>query len=184
MSTDPSTPETTFALGRRGFLSAAAALGGTAALAPMAVGGAARPPGRQAASGRRQAGPDGRPAAVAERRLAGQGHRRATITAAIAKDLDGIIKDVRPEDRCPGHAAAVVHNGEVKFLEGYGTADIDLGNKVTPNTVFQLASVSKPLAASAVARAMGERDEAGLDGPGRRSTCPTSPSRTPTSPRT
>ena len=50
MSTDPTT-RNTFALGRRGFLGAAAALGGTAALAPMASAAPLDRPGDKPAPG-------------------------------------------------------------------------------------------------------------------------------------
>lgn len=149
VSADPTNTPNTFALGRRGFLGAAAALGGTAALAPMA---SAAPLDRPADK------PDpGKPVPINPLPPSADSLVKVTdgdVTAAIAR-LDGIIKDVIERTGVPGLAAAVVHNGQVKFLEGYGVADKTLGNKVTPDTVFQLASLSKPLAASAVARAIG-----------------------------
>jgi CubicO group peptidase (beta-lactamase class C family) len=148
VSSDPTTGNS-FALGRRGFLGAAAALGGTAALAPMA---SAAPLDRPADKpDPAKAGPD-QPASP-ERRLAREGHRRQRHRRD--RQARRIIKDVIKRTGVPGLAAAVVHNGQVKFLEGYGVADKTLGNKVTPDTVFQLASVSKSLAGSAVARAIG-----------------------------
>ena len=41
-----------------------------------------------------------------------------------------------------GSAIALIHNGEVVWTNGYGFADKEKGIKVTPNTVFQAASIS------------------------------------------
>ena len=55
------------------------------------------------------------------------------------------------DERTPGAAVAVVQNGEVVFASGYGSADLDHGVPITPETVFNVASVSKPFTAFAVA---------------------------------
>ena len=137
----------TFALGRRGFLGAAAALGGTAALAPMA---SAAPLDKPVTAAKAAANATLPPSVFSLVKVTD-----GNVTSGIAR-LDKIIKDVIARTGVPGLAAAVVHNGEVKFLKGYGVADINSTAKVTPDTVFQLASVSKSLAASAVARAVGQ----------------------------
>ncbi len=152
MFPDPKYAENHLALGRRGFLGAAAALGGTAALAPMAM---AAPLDRPADK------PDpGKPVPINP--LPPSADSLVPITdgsvrAAIAK-LDGIINQVLDKTGVPGLAAAVVHDGQIKFLKGYRIADTVTKTPVTVDTVFQLASVSKPLAASAIARAVG-RDQ-------------------------
>ena len=48
-----------------------------------------------------------------------------------------------------GLAVAVVHEDEV-YARGFGVRDIDSGAPVTPETMFHLASVSKPFVATAV----------------------------------
>ena len=58
----------------------------------------------------------------------------------------------------PGLAVAVVYRDEVVHLAGYGRREI--GNEKTPvceDTVFQLASLSKPLAATVVAALVGDK---------------------------
>ena len=47
----------------------------------------------------------------------------------------------------PGAAAAVVQAGEVTWARGYGVTEVGRGERVTPRTVFQVASLSKPVAA-------------------------------------
>ena len=57
----------------------------------------------------------------------------------------------------PGVAVAVVYKDEVIFSKGYGVREVGKPEKVDENTVFQLASVSKPLASTVVAAAVGEK---------------------------
>jgi CubicO group peptidase (beta-lactamase class C family) len=55
----------------------------------------------------------------------------------------------------PGVAGAGVHDEEVVCGEGFGVRDIDTSEPVTAATVFQLASLSKPIGATALARLVG-----------------------------
>jgi CubicO group peptidase (beta-lactamase class C family) len=61
----------------------------------------------------------------------------------------------------PGAAVAIVHDEEIVFAEGFGRADDD-GRAVTPQTPFDLASVSKSLTAIAVMQ-QAEEGNLGLD---------------------
>jgi CubicO group peptidase (beta-lactamase class C family) len=53
------------------------------------------------------------------------------------------------ELRVPGVSIAVVHNGRIDWARGYGVAWAG-GPAVTPDTLFQASSISKPLTALAV----------------------------------
>lgn len=50
----------------------------------------------------------------------------------------------------PGAAVAVVKDGKVVFQKGYGMADLDHDIPITPQTVFNIASVSKQFTAFAI----------------------------------
>ena len=50
----------------------------------------------------------------------------------------------------PGMSVVVVDNGEIIWAEGFGKASIDRNKKVDINTLFQAASISKPIAALAI----------------------------------
>lgn len=50
----------------------------------------------------------------------------------------------------PGVAVAIVKDGKVVFKKGYGVADLDHDVPITPQTVFNLASVSKQFTAFAI----------------------------------
>ena len=49
----------------------------------------------------------------------------------------------------PGVSVAVLLDGEIAWARGYGFADIESNRPVTPSTLFQAASISKPVAALA-----------------------------------
>ncbi len=52
--------------------------------------------------------------------------------------------------KVPGLSLALVENGKLKWAKGYGIANTENGTKVDTNTLFQAASISKPLAALAI----------------------------------
>lgn len=50
----------------------------------------------------------------------------------------------------PGCALAVVRNGSVDYAKGYGTANLELKVPITPETVFDIGSVSKQFTAMSI----------------------------------
>jgi CubicO group peptidase (beta-lactamase class C family) len=76
------------------------------------------------------------------------------VDNAVAK-LDGIADDLMHKSGIPGMAVAVVHGGKTVYAKGFGVKDVRSGDKVDADTVFQLASVSKPVAATVVAHQVG-----------------------------
>ena len=82
------------------------------------------------------------------------------VDNAVAK-LDGIVADLMKSSGIPGMAVAVVHGGKTLYAKGFGVKDVnrpadDPANKVDPDTVFQLASVSKPIGATVVAHQVSQ----------------------------
>lgn len=55
------------------------------------------------------------------------------------------------EQGVPGLSVAVVYNGEVRYTGGFGVKEVGKDDPVSADTVFQLASVSKPIASTIVA---------------------------------
>jgi CubicO group peptidase (beta-lactamase class C family) len=49
----------------------------------------------------------------------------------------------------PGVSIAVITDGAIEWARGYGLADVESGRPVTTTTLFQAASISKPVAATA-----------------------------------
>ncbi|OSP55086.1 serine hydrolase [Pseudoruegeria sp. SK021] len=58
----------------------------------------------------------------------------------------------------PGVAVAVVHEGDTIFSKGYGVRELGHPGAVTPDTVFQIASLSKSVAATVVAGQIAETE--------------------------
>lgn len=82
------------------------------------------------------------------------------VEDAVAK-LDGIAEELMKSSGIPGMAVAVVHGGKTVYTKGFGVKDVnrpadDPANKVDPDTVFQLASVSKPIGSTVVAHQVGQ----------------------------
>jgi CubicO group peptidase (beta-lactamase class C family) len=63
---------------------------------------------------------------------------------AIA-NLDAFIAKALHEYQVPGAAVAVVQDGKLTLLKGYGVRDATKPGAVDENTIFQLASVTKTL---------------------------------------
>src|SRR5215467_14535002 len=79
-----------------------------------------------------------------------------SITAFIP-ELELLIAEAMDEWKVPGLAVAVVQNGEVALLGSYGLRDVEAGLKVTTDTQFLIASVSKSFAATGLALLVDER---------------------------
>ena len=64
----------------------------------------------------------------------------------MKKDIDGLMKDAVFGNVFPGGVLLVSVDGEVVFFEAYGVRNLYTGRPVTKDTVFDLASLTKPLA--------------------------------------
>ena len=85
------------------------------------------------------------------------------ITQAIAQ-LDKLAADLMASSRVPGMAVAVVRGNQTVYAKGFGRRLVTDPAPVDADTVFQLASVSKSVGATVVARQVG-RGGIGWDTP-------------------
>lgn len=69
---------------------------------------------------------------------------------AVGK-LDGLVDELMKSTNIPGMAVAVVHGDKTVYAKGFGVRDVGTNEKVEPDTVFQLASLSKPVGSTVVA---------------------------------
>ncbi len=74
---------------------------------------------------------------------------------AAAGRLDAIVPEVLVRTGVPGAAVSVVWRDQVLALRGFGVRRVDEAAAVDGETVFQLASLSKSLAATVMATQMG-----------------------------
>ena len=82
-------------------------------------------------------------------------------------DLDAFARTLgalQLERRIPGLAAVVVKDGRVIFARGFGFANLERKVRVTPDTPFNIASVTKPISA-VVALKLVEQGRLDLDKP-------------------
>ena len=83
-------------------------------------------------------------------------------------NLNGSITDAAfmasllKQTNVPGVSIAIIQDFTVALAVAYGVADVATGSPVTPQTMFQAASISKPVAAMASLRAVQE-GKFGLD---------------------
>ena len=78
--------------------------------------------------------------------------------------LDARLERLAEKPTMVGLAVGVVENGRITFLSGYGETLEGSGEKVTPDTVFRWASVSKGVAGTMVAK-LAEQGKIKLDAP-------------------
>jgi CubicO group peptidase (beta-lactamase class C family) len=79
----------------------------------------------------------------------------ADRVAQAVDALDGIVTDAMDWTGVPGISVAVVHDDEALAARGYGVASTETGDPVNADTIFQIASLSKPLASTVVASIVG-----------------------------
>ena len=77
--------------------------------------------------------------------------------AAALRELEAIAVKAQKRSGVPGLAIAVVYQDKVVYLKGFGVGQVGTDQAVTPDTVFPLASVSKPLATTALAALVGAK---------------------------
>ena len=64
------------------------------------------------------------------------------------------VAELMEEFGVPGVSIAVIHDFKIHWAKAYGVADVETGQLVDIETMFQAASISKPVAAMGVLRAV------------------------------
>lgn len=77
------------------------------------------------------------------------------VTAALAQ-LEQLAEAAISDGSVPALAIGVVHDDKVVFLKGFGLREAGKPEKVDADTVFQIASMSKPISATVVAALVGD----------------------------
>lgn len=74
----------------------------------------------------------------------------------IIKDFEKIAVKAMEEEKVPGMAIGIVSADQVIYLKGFGVKKVGNNDKIDPDTVFQLASVTKPLVGTVIAAAVSQ----------------------------
>ncbi|RCS54045.1 D-aminoacylase [Bremerella cremea] len=90
--------------------------------------------------------------------LRGPGYQKAKAPYAIVtgkgfeetKAIDAAVQSAMQEFAIPGAAIAITHQGRLVYARGFGYADIGARQPVEPDSLFRLASISKPITAVAI----------------------------------
>jgi N-acyl-D-amino-acid deacylase len=75
------------------------------------------------------------------------------ITGVAQPDLavfDSMMTGFVQDNKVPGAALAVSRNSQIVYARGFGWADVESKEPVLPDTLFRIASISKPITAVAV----------------------------------
>lgn len=90
------------------------------------------------------------PAAAAEPAIPVTGREEARFAS-----VDKLVMSFLDEHKLPGAAVAIARNGRVVYARGFGFADAEAKSPVQPDSLFRVASISKPVTAAAVLQLVG-----------------------------
>lgn len=88
----------------------------------------------------------------------------STVNPAQIHELEDSIPGLMEKALIPGLSIAVIRKGDLFWQKELGVKNMDTKDPVSGNTVFEAASLSKPVFAYAVMK-MAERDEIDIDKP-------------------
>ena len=90
------------------------------------------------------------PRATMARVFPGNGLQLMPLAAGFnVPELETLAQNLVADQKVPGLAMAIVHQGRILSARGYGVTDVDNPEPVDEHTVFRLASLSKSFAATA-----------------------------------
>src|SRR5690606_30258396 len=78
--------------------------------------------------------------------------------------LEAYVKTIMEREQIPGLAMAISQHGETIYEQGFGVRDIETNKRVTPDTIFGIASVTKSFTALAIMQLV-EQGKLTLDSP-------------------
>ncbi|MEM8527040.1 MAG: serine hydrolase domain-containing protein [Bacteroidota bacterium] len=87
--------------------------------------------------------------------------QKIAITNEIEQQIDELFAEYKDQ---PGCAVGIYYQGEIIFQKGYGYANLEHQVKVTPETIFDVASISKQFTAACILR-LEEEGKLKLDDP-------------------
>jgi CubicO group peptidase (beta-lactamase class C family) len=88
----------------------------------------------------------------------------AAYTGATILQLEKDVPDLMKKDGVPGLSMALIRGGKTTWVHGFGTKETKTDQPVTGETVFEAASLSKPVFAYGVLKLV-EQGKLGLDIP-------------------
>src|SRR4051794_12413301 len=71
-------------------------------------------------------------------------------TSGEREALADIAKQFLEQYKAPGLSVAIARHGKIVYAEGFGVADKETGERVTPSHLFRICSVAKPMTSVAI----------------------------------
>jgi CubicO group peptidase (beta-lactamase class C family) len=90
--------------------------------------------------------------------------KSTTPTGATISQLQRDVPELLKKDAVPGAAIAVIRGAKTTWLHGFGSKETTTGQPVTAETIFEAASLSKPVFAYGVLKLV-DQGKLGLDVP-------------------
>jgi CubicO group peptidase (beta-lactamase class C family) len=85
-----------------------------------------------------------------------EGKTAHLLDATRLASLEAFIEEGQRASKIPGVAVAILQGGKVVFEKGFGVRALGTKDPVTPNTLFRVASITKPLTSLMVAALVAE----------------------------
>ena len=83
-------------------------------------------------------------------------HELGKYVTAGSPIPDSVMDSVMEMYKVPGVSIAVIHDGQIDWVKGYGVREYGKSDLVNTNTLFQAASISKPVSAVVALRMIAE----------------------------
>src|SRR5713101_2347324 len=90
--------------------------------------------------------------------------QQSNLSAEKRTQIEYAVNKFMAANGIPGVSVAIVENGEYEWSGGFGMADLENSVPATSYTLYRLASISKPITATA-AMLLWQRDKLDLDAP-------------------
>jgi uncharacterized protein YbbC (DUF1343 family) len=92
--------------------------------------------------------------------------RTASLSPEVAEDLDRVVEDAVKRGDVPGAVLVVGHSGGIVYQKAYGNRAVaPMPEPMTLDTVFDLASLTKPLATATSVLILADRGKIDLKAP-------------------
>src|SRR5438874_1601192 len=86
------------------------------------------------------------------------------LDEAARKKIDAEARRLIDEHHAPGLAIGVMNGGEILYAKAFGSANLETGTEVTPDTVFLIGSITKQFTAAAIVM-LAEQGKLKIDDP-------------------
>jgi CubicO group peptidase (beta-lactamase class C family) len=85
-----------------------------------------------------------------------RGKKAHVLDDARLKAFESFVEEAQKATKIPGLAVVIIQGGKVVLEKGYGVRELGKKEPVTPNTLFRIASMSKPLTSLMMASLVDE----------------------------